>query len=163
VQRFPFLFNIIAKGLFPNVCHQSITKSGTKIDFFVLKQKEKKKKKTFCSFNYYMHMPIPFFWWGRTFANSNIDMVFNSFLKSYFFFGKQKKNFGEAFGPAPIASCVKFFLYIRTKQKLAVLFFLQTLMAADTDEHRVLLRNMFGNKSWLSNTDTKKRRFLSRL
>ena len=48
VQRFPFLFNIFAKVFFQTF---AITKSGAKIGFFVLKQKEKKMKKKIWSFN----------------------------------------------------------------------------------------------------------------
>jgi len=88
-------------------------------------------------------------------------MVFNSFLKSIvsFFFGKNTSE--EKLCRGIGSSSVKCFLCIPTKQKLAALFFLQTLVALDTDEHRFLLRNTYGNKSWLSNT--KKRRFVQTL
>jgi hypothetical protein len=76
-----------------------------------------------------------------------------------FFFGKNTPE--EKLCRGIGSSSVKFFLCIPTKQKLAALFFLQTLVALDTDEHRVLLRNMYGNKSWLSNK--KKKRFVQTL
>ena len=41
-----------------------------------------------------------------------------------------------------------FVLCIHTKPKLTALFFLQTLVVADTDEHRVLLRNRHRNTSF---------------
>ena len=79
--------------------------------------------------------------------------------QSCLFFGKNTSE--EKLCRGIGSSSVKCFLCIPTKQKLAALFFLQTLVALDTDEHRFLLRNTYGNKSWLSNT--KKRRFVQTL
>ena len=82
-------------------------------------------------------------------------MVFNSFLKRMFFFGNNTPE--EKLCRDIWFSFVKFFktvtkfcfvLCIHTKPKLTALFFLQTLVVADTDEHRVLLRNRHGNTSF---------------
>ena len=72
-------------------------------------------------------------------------MVFNSFLKRMFFFGKNTPE--EKLCRGIWSSFVKFFNTVMQfcfvhphKTKIGRVVFLQTLVAADTEEHRVLLR-----------------------